>query len=188
MIPRLVRFSSKPKTFNFLKTLSFGTAISITTYSLGAIYPPDQLSLLFPRPAPGPPPDPSSPSSLAYTSSLESSLQSLPFLHALRAQQDADEWYETRPYRNIPEDRRVNSLTAGALRGQGKLALNPLVRARRDESEAVAIVHVGRGLCGHDGIVHGGLIATLLDESLGRIVSSLFFFFRRDIYLLIIPL
>jgi len=29
-------------------------------------------------------------------------------------------------------------------------------------------VHVGRGLCGHDGNVHGGLLATLMDESLGR--------------------
>lgn len=29
-------------------------------------------------------------------------------------------------------------------------------------------VHVGRGVCGHEGIVHGGLLATLLDETLGR--------------------
>ncbi|OJA21350.1 hypothetical protein AZE42_10447 [Rhizopogon vesiculosus] len=49
-----------------------------------------------------------------------------------------------------------------------KLALPPLIRARRDESEAVLVVHVGRGLCGHDGIIHGGLLATILDESLAR--------------------
>lgn len=29
-------------------------------------------------------------------------------------------------------------------------------------------VHVGRGVCGHEGIVHGGMLATLLDEILGR--------------------
>jgi acyl-coenzyme A thioesterase PaaI-like protein len=62
----------------------------------------------------------------------------------------------------------VNSLTAGALRGPGKLAFTPLVRARKDESESIIVVHVGRGLCGHDGIIHGGLLATLLDEGLGR--------------------
>jgi acyl-coenzyme A thioesterase PaaI-like protein len=62
----------------------------------------------------------------------------------------------------------VNNFTAGALRGPGKLALMPMVMSRYDESEAVVIVHVGRGLCGHDGIVHGGLLATLLDESLAR--------------------
>lgn len=26
-------------------------------------------------------------------------------------------------------------------------------------------------MCGHDGIIHGGLLATVLDESLGRNVS-----------------
>jgi hypothetical protein len=71
----------------------------------------------------------------------------------------------------LSEERRVNNLTAGALRGPGLLALPPLVRARRDESEGFILVHVGRGLCGHDGIVHGGLLATLLDEALARTVS-----------------
>lgn len=66
----------------------------------------------------------------------------------------------------------MNNLSAGALRGPGKLALMPLVRARRDETEAVVITHVGRGLCGHDGIIHGGLLATLLDECLARTVRG----------------
>jgi acyl-coenzyme A thioesterase PaaI-like protein len=70
----------------------------------------------------------------------------------------------------------VNSLTAGTLRGQGKLALPPIVRVRKDESGSVAIVHVGRALCGHDGIIHGGLLATLLDEVLARTVSTLKYF------------
>jgi acyl-coenzyme A thioesterase PaaI-like protein len=48
------------------------------------------------------------------------------------------------------------------------LALHPLVRAKKDESESYVFVHVGRGLCGHDGIIHGGLLATLLDEILAR--------------------
>ena len=56
--------------------------------------------------------------------------------------------------------------------GPGCLALLPLVRARVDESESLVIVHVERGLCGHDGIAHGGMLATLLDETLARTVSS----------------
>ena len=64
----------------------------------------------------------------------------------------------------------MNNLSAGALRGPGKLALLPLVRVKKDDSEAITIVHVGRGLCGHDGIIHGGLLATLLDECLARTV------------------
>lgn len=98
-------------------------------------------------------------------------LQNLPLLKELRERSDAAEWYETRPYQEYPEERRVNNLIAGALRGPGKLALYPLIRARRDESESLIFLHLGRGLCGHDGIVHGGLLATILDESLARTVS-----------------
>ncbi|KAF8186814.1 mitochondrial protein [Pholiota molesta] len=121
-----------------------------------------------PRAAPGPPAEPDSPESKAYSQSLEEQLQALPALQQLRSKDDAREWYETRPYQNFPEERRVNNLTAGALRGPGKLALPPLVRAKRDESESAVFIHLGRGLCGHDGIIHGGLLATLLDETLAR--------------------
>jgi acyl-coenzyme A thioesterase PaaI-like protein len=38
-------------------------------------------------------------------------------------------------------------------------------------ADFVAIVHMGRALCGHDGIIHGGLIATVFDETLARNVS-----------------
>lgn len=152
-------------------TISAIAAASLGAYTLGAVFPPTPLSILFPRTAPAPP-DPTSPESVAYTESLESQLQNLPLLQSLRARADADEWYEVRPYQNFPEERRVNSLTAGALRGPGKLALPGLVRAKKDESESFAFVHIGRGLCGHDGIIHGGLLATLLDETLGRIVSQ----------------
>ncbi|KIJ15909.1 hypothetical protein PAXINDRAFT_168884 [Paxillus involutus ATCC 200175] len=158
--------TSRPRTL--LCTLALLTTVGLGTYTAGALFPHPYFTFIAPRPAPGPPADPDSPSSRAYAASLEESLQSLPLLHSLRSQPEADEWYEVRPYERFPEDRRVNNLTAGALRGPGKLALRPLVRARYDESEAVVIVHVGRGLCGHDGIIHGGLLATLLDESLAR--------------------
>lgn len=130
---------------------------------MGALYPPGTFTLLSPRPAP-PPPDPTHSASLAYTAELEEELQSLPILAELRKTQGEEgewEWYETRPYVEYPEAQRVNSLTAGALRGPGKLALHPLLRVRKDESESVAVMHLGRGLCGHDGIIHGGLIATV---------------------------
>ena len=156
-------------------TLSAVAFSSVVAGTLGAIYPPTTLSILFPRVSPGPPADPDSPESLEYTASLEQKLQTLPALTALRNREDADEWYEARPYQSYPEQRRVNSLTAGALRGPGKLALCPLIRVRKDESESYVFLHLGRGLCGHDGIIHGGLLATLLDESLGRMV-------RKSIY------
>ena len=148
-------------------------AASLVAGTLGAIYPPSPISILFPRVAPGPPADPDSPESKAYTLSLEEKLQTLPELKKLREREDAKDWYEIRPYKDFPEERRVNNLTAGALRGPGKLALLPLILVKKDESESIVFLHLGRGLCGHDGIVHGGLLATLLDETLARTVCVL---------------
>ncbi|KAF8060710.1 mitochondrial protein [Lyophyllum atratum] len=159
---------SSPKTWRPFATASAIVAVSAAAaYTLGSIYPPPSLTILFPRAAP-PPPDPTSPESIALTESLEQQLQSLPLLQTLRNKPDGEEWYEVRPYKNFPEERRVNSLTSGALRGPGKLALYPLARVKRDESESYVFTHLGRGLCGHDGIIHGGLLATLLDETLAR--------------------
>ncbi|KDQ65077.1 hypothetical protein JAAARDRAFT_28741 [Jaapia argillacea MUCL 33604] len=160
--------STASRVWTFLRRLSIASSLSLTAYTVGSLYPPTLATYISPRIAP-PPPDPDHPSSIAYVSSLESDLQTLPALETARHSPDADEWYETRPYLNLPEERRVNSLTAGALRGPGRLALPPLVRARKDEKESWIFVHVGRGVCGHDGIVHGGLLATLLDEGLARI-------------------
>ena len=162
---------SSSRAWRPLATISAVAMFSATAYTLGSIYPPSTLSILFPRIAPGPPSDPTSPEAVAYTQELETKLQNLPLLESLRHREDHDEWYEVRPYQNYPEERRVNSLTSGTLRGPGKLALSALLRVKRDESESCTFVHVGRGLCGHDGIIHGGLLATLLDETLARTVS-----------------
>ncbi|KAF9070152.1 HotDog domain-containing protein, partial [Rhodocollybia butyracea] len=149
-----------------LVTITFALFSVATAYTVGSLYPIQPLALLFPAPAP-PPLDASSPAGVEYMASLETSLLSLPFLTRLQSAPDKDQWYLTRPHASLPEDRRANHLTAGALRGPGRLA-TPVVWAKRDESEAFVILHLGRGLCGHDGIVHGGLLATLLDEVMAR--------------------
>jgi hypothetical protein len=163
-------FSGTSRALRTLRRFTLAVSLGFTAYTVGALYPPSIATFVAPRVAP-PPPDPNLPETQAYVAALEEQLQKLPILVKHRANEDPEAWYETRPYISIPEERRVNNLTAGALRGPGRLALHPLVRARRDESEAFIIVHVGRALCGHDGIVHGGLLATLLDEALARTVS-----------------
>ncbi|TIC07512.1 Thioesterase/thiol ester dehydrase-isomerase [Wallemia mellicola] len=143
-----------------------GGAISafLGGYASGSMAPPTILTLLYPRPSPPAPPS-HTPEGAAFTSNLESQLQELKHVKELRSD---NEYYESRPYANLPDERRVNSLTAGALRAPGRLTLPPIVFSKWDESEAIITLHVGRGLCGHDGITHGGLIATLFDESLAR--------------------
>ncbi|ELU42374.1 4HBT domain-containing protein [Rhizoctonia solani AG-1 IA] len=134
-------------------------AAGSASYVAGSLYPPTTLQLINPPPAP-PAPALGSQEAEIYLTALEEKLQSLPLVGELRQRQG---WYESRPYQNYPEERRRHSLTSGTLRGP--------VFAKDDESEAIAIIHVGRSLCGHDGIIHGGLLATLLDETLARNVG-----------------
>ena len=52
--------------------------------------------------------------------------------------------------------------------GTDKIAVPPLQFNTRDGSEFVSLQYLGPALCGHPGIVHGGLLATILDEGLAR--------------------
>jgi hypothetical protein len=45
--------------------------------------------------------------------------------------------HEIGPYARYDPDKIHNSLTAGSLRGPGKLAVPPLVFSKEDESEAI---------------------------------------------------
>src|SRR5258708_23646384 len=135
-------FSSPSRSLRMLRFFALATTLGSTAYTVGAFYPPPLLTYIAPRAAP-PPPDPDLPESQAYVAALEEQLQKLPILLKHRANEDLEAWYETRPYDSIPEDRRLNNLTAGALRGPGRLALLPLVRARVDESEALENAQAG---------------------------------------------
>jgi len=44
----------------------------------------------------------------------------------------------------------------------------PLVFGTKDGTELVQILYVGDALCGHPGLIHGGMLATLMDEGLAR--------------------
>ena len=154
----------------FLRGVGFTTALT-TSYTIGSLYPPDLATFISPRPAP-PAPSLGTPEAKAHIEALEDRLQDLPLLKELRSREDKYDWYECRPYTEIPDEVRLNNLTAGALSGPGKLAVRPLIRVKHDESETLGFVHLGRALCGHDGIVHGGLMATLLDESMGLVVCT----------------
>lgn len=83
----------------------------------------------------------------------------------------------SRPYARFPKHKAMHSLTAGALRGPGLFATAPVVLSLTPhgaqslgghEGDGIAFLHLGRSMCGHDGLIHGGLLATVLDETLAR--------------------
>jgi acyl-coenzyme A thioesterase PaaI-like protein len=98
---------------------------------------------------------------------INNRIVSNPLSESLRAN---PQWTESRPHMKIPENMRSHNLTAGTLQGQDKIASPPLTFAntKAELPSIVQITHLGQQLCGHPTIIHGGLLATLLDEGLAR--------------------
>lgn len=90
-----------------------------------------------------------------------------PLAIKLRAQEGMT---ESRPHLKIPSAMRPHNLTGGTLLGEGKIEVPPLTFNDKDAElpQLVQISYLGPALCGHPGIVHGGLLATMLDEGLAR--------------------
>ncbi|KAG0083190.1 hypothetical protein BGZ93_010844 [Podila epicladia] len=103
---------------------------------------------------------------LSESSDIEQQLQAQ--LEQLEIVQEhvanSENWTRRLAYSLVTDEYRVHHLTAGTLRGDGKLGVSPALFQSKDESQVVSVLHVGTSLCGHRGITHGGLLATLLDE------------------------
>lgn len=75
---------------------------------------------------------------------------------------------ESRPHLKIPAELRDRHLTAGTLSGPDRIVVPPHVFSEKDGKSLVSIFYLGSAISGHLGIVHGGLLATLLDEGMAR--------------------
>ncbi|RPB01836.1 hypothetical protein L873DRAFT_1675164 [Choiromyces venosus 120613-1] len=74
---------------------------------------------------------------------------------------------EVRPWSSLAEEQRKTKLTAGLLAGNGLIQYNRIWVNGRDGS-TVLVLGLGRRLAGYPETIHGGLIATIIDEALGR--------------------
>ncbi|EER27971.1 hypothetical protein D8B26_005905 [Coccidioides posadasii str. Silveira] len=75
---------------------------------------------------------------------------------------------ESRPHLQIPVEMRSHSLTGGTLTGPNKIVVPPYVWNEEGGKSMVSMFYLGADVSGHPGIVHGGLLATMLDEGLAR--------------------
>lgn len=96
-------------------------------------------------------------------------LNANPFVIAMRTNPDLS---ESRPSLKIPPAFALSNLTAGTLMGPKRVPFPPLAWQTKDPESKdhtyAQISYVGEELCGHPGIVHGGYLATVLDEGLAR--------------------
>lgn len=99
------------------------------------------------------------------SSEVEDFIRNHPLARSLR---DHPDFTESRPHMKIPEALRSHSLTGGTLIGSGKILVPPFVWSEKGGKSLVSISYLGPDLCGHPGVIHGGLLATILDEGLAR--------------------
>lgn len=89
--------------------------------------------------------------------------------HPLTAQLRNDpSLIESRPHMKIPPAFRRQNLASGTLIGPGRVVVPPFSWNDKEGKEMVSIFYVGTDLCGNPGVVHGGFLATVLDEGMAR--------------------
>ncbi|KAI8097974.1 HotDog domain-containing protein [Gilbertella persicaria] len=81
----------------------------------------------------------------------------------------SSDWEEVIAYQHLSDSARSHSLTATTLRGEGMIARRPVKFFNKDKTACIMAIHFGANLCGHDGVIHGGLAATILDEMLAYV-------------------
>ncbi|KAG6006284.1 hypothetical protein E4U21_007166 [Claviceps maximensis] len=96
---------------------------------------------------------------------IQDTINSHPMVTALRQRAELT---ESRPHLKMPGQYRARSLTGTALAGPGKVPVPAYAWIESGGKSLVSVVFVGEDLCGHPGIVHGGFLATMLDEGLAR--------------------
>ncbi|KAI8871800.1 hypothetical protein GQ42DRAFT_109308, partial [Ramicandelaber brevisporus] len=90
-------------------------------------------------------------------------LEQLPEVAKVRSSPDYE---QVSAYWPLLEEEKQHHLTMHTLNGPSRFIVEPLIF--HDRPSVIGFTHVGRSLCGHYGILHGGAVATLFDESLGR--------------------
>lgn len=100
-----------------------------------------------------------------FSREIDEHIKNCALAQELRANPD---FTESRPHLKVPEPVRQHNLTAGTLAGPGMLTVPPYYFHEKDGKSMVSIFYVGTDVSGHPGVVHGGFIATMLDEGLAR--------------------
>ncbi|RJE19702.1 thioesterase family [Aspergillus sclerotialis] len=102
--------------------------------------------------------------------SIESLFDRWPEVRKLRENPD---YVESSVYENYSEEERAHRLSSGPLRGSRGLALQRVFWNEK-EKKTISFVYFGDGLDGWLKVTHGGALATMLDENMGRVAVRTF--------------
>ncbi|GAD97882.1 thioesterase family protein [Paecilomyces variotii No. 5] len=117
------------------------------------------------------PPEPDTEEDLELRRSIESAYERLPIVQAMRDDPDFEK--EWTAYSNFSDEEKEHRLTSGPLKGGRGLAMQKIFYNAKENS-IVNVVYFGAALEGWPTVVHGGALATVLDETLGRVAVRSF--------------
>ncbi|KAK6199297.1 uncharacterized protein RJT21DRAFT_45710 [Scheffersomyces amazonensis] len=122
---------------------------------------------------------------------LEYKLKNLPIYQQLDHPRNSSKWYKLMSWENLDrnvldnqvdgdavekavisqEEYKEPTLTTHTLATPGGILIKPVIFNNVETNETVTIVHAGFRLCGYPFLIHGGIIATLLNETFKRNAS-----------------
>ncbi|KAK0749254.1 HotDog domain-containing protein [Schizothecium vesticola] len=111
------------------------------------------------------PPAPGTPEDEYTTSVLHSQAAALPIVRQLTADPAFESWAA---YQTLTPEHRAQHIMAGSLSGARGVGGYQRIFYNASTGEFVSVVFLGSAITGWPGVVHGGALATLLDESMAR--------------------
>jgi acyl-coenzyme A thioesterase PaaI-like protein len=89
-------------------------------------------------------------------------------LDVVQALEEDPEWISWDAYASFPEDQRRRHIVSSSLSASDALGAYQRVFQNTVTGEVLVLVYFGRGVTGWPTVVHGGALATVLDETCGR--------------------
>jgi acyl-coenzyme A thioesterase PaaI-like protein len=99
----------------------------------------------------------------AFSKEVDEKIKTCALAKELRAD---PRFTESRPVMKIPAAMREHNLTDGLLQGPGMIVVSLYHWNEEGGKSMVSIFYLGIDLSGYPGIIHGGMLATMLDEGL----------------------
>ncbi|KAL1842758.1 hypothetical protein VTJ49DRAFT_4243 [Mycothermus thermophilus] len=120
--------------------------------------------------SPPSPPAPNTPEDAYTIRVLHDQASKLPIVQQLTQGTEGEdpEWESWDAYDSFSPERKAQHLTAGALAGSRGVGGYQRVWRNKNTGEVVSVVFFGGATTGWPGVVHGGCLATILDEACGR--------------------
>jgi len=121
--------------------------------------------------APPPLPSPGTKEDIIMVEYLKRQAEKLPIVQSLSSDPN---WEVDDAYQNVAGDDRNHRLTTGPLSGARAIGGFQRIFRNLESGEIVNVVWFGGAIAGWPGVTHGGMSATIMDETLGRCAINQF--------------